>query len=481
MSFMPNNAAAAPVAPGAAEMPAADALKASAQMSTEEVTHYLDIVSPYIGVFLLAWLVAIVLTPVMRKIAVRFGVVDQPDLDRKLHLEPVAYLGGVAIFLAWLSGIGICYLFEWDNNNIARYGFTYVPFPPSIIAGAAIITLVGLIDDIKRISPRVKIGGQLFGAAMLAYNDLGTKLMTDVLSATGLANPDVAQQLGGLVGADFGSMTLAYILGTAVIAIFVLGACNAVNLLDGLDGLVAGSLSISYLGFLVIAGYVAIELTRTNGSATQMDLLTDPVRLAMCMAVLGALLGFLPHNFNPASIFMGDAGSLLLGYLCATTILLFAHSMEKGPVIVTAALVVFALPITDTALAIFRRVMARKPIFSPDNQHLHHHMVRTFSRMGAGPLLSVKLAVISMYALSALFAALGCSLVFVRWRVGLAVFAVIFGFVTVIAYKAAHRHLMINKAIETDKAAALATPAPAPQTPPHASPGLGSARPGRVP
>lgn len=430
-------------------------------VATESFGYYLDVISPYVTVFFVSWLVAIVATPMMRLIAIRFGIVDKPDLDRKSHLEPVAYLGGVAIFLAWLAGIGVCYLFEGHNpKQLARYGLTHVPFPPSIIAGAAIITLVGLIDDIKHISPRVKVGGQLFGAAMLAYNDLGTALMEDVLGAANLSNPDIAQSLGNLINVNLGEMSLAYILGTAVIAIFVIGACNAVNLLDGLDGLVAGSLSISCLGFLVIACYVAISLNHPSVDVTQSDLLTDPVRLAMCVATLGALLGFLPHNFNPASIFMGDAGSLLLGYLCATIILLFAHSMEKGPVLVTAALVVFALPITDTALAIFRRVMSGKSVFSPDNLHLHHHIVRTFSRMGAGPLLSVKLAVMTMYVLSAIFAILGCSLVFIRWRLGLVVFAVIFGFVTVIAYKAAHRHLVINKIQAERNAAAIAPVTP---------------------
>jgi len=400
---------------------------------------YLDVLAPYFGVFFVAWMVTILVTPVMRFVAIRFNLVDWPDLNRKNHLEPVAYLGGVAIFLGWLAGVVVCWFVSPHTSRHAA--FTQMQFPWSIIAGATIIMIIGLVDDIKGIRPRIKVGWQLIAAGLLAYNDMGIKLMHDVLGIMTIPDP--------VLVTFFPEITLSYMLGSAVMAVFVIGACNAVNLLDGLDGLVAGSLSITYIGFLIIACYVAVELTNSATEASTEDVLSDQVRIVMCMAVLGALLGFLPHNFNPANIFMGDAGSLLLGYLSATTILLFAHAMKMGPLLVTAALIVFALPITDTALAIFRRVMLRKGVFTADSDHVHHHLVRAFGQLGCGPLLRVKLAVICMYILSALFAVLGCALVFLRWRIGLAVFVVIFGFVMVIGYKAGHRRVFLSQADES--------------------------------
>lgn len=397
-----------------------------------------EVLSPYIGVLLVAWLVTILATPVMRFIAVRQGIVDCPDQHRKNHVEPVAYLGGMAIFLGWLAGILIC---RWITPHLPdRFEIQQVAFEPSIIVGAVIITFVGFCDDVYGITPRIKVAGQLFAAAMVASTDLGTTLMQSVLKALSIPDPIL-----------YGEFGLSYVLGAAVIALFVLGACNAVNLLDGLDGLVAGVLAISCIGFLILACYAAINVSN-NGAASPAEMRVDSMRVVMCLAMLGALLGFLPHNFNPANIFMGDTGSLLLGYLCATTILLFAHSptledrvSNEGHVLVTAALIVFALPITDTALAIFRRVMARQPIYKGDDRHLHHQFVSAFRNMGCRSGLSVKLAVGSMYLLSLLFAVLGCLLVLVRWRFLIAVFAVIFGFVLVTGYKAGRRQALKTK------------------------------------
>ncbi len=149
------------------------------------------------------------------------------------------------------------------------------------------------------------------------------------------------------------------------------------------------------------------------------------------------MLGFLPFNFNPATIFMGDAGSLLLGYLVVATILLFGEVRGTGPCLVTAALIVFALPITDTALAIFRRRMRGQGIFRPDNEHLHHILRR------AG--LSVRQTVAVLYTAAVGMAALGCTLVALelRWRYVLAVFVVLFGFVLATGYKYGQRQRML--------------------------------------
>ncbi len=381
------------------------------------------IVAPYMSIFFVAFFVSFVLTPLMRILAVRNGIVDWPDLRRKNHPEPVAYLGGVAIFIGWISGIAACFLITSHLNDNET-----ILFPISIIVGAAVITLTGLFDDIYSISPRVKIGGQFFAAAALAWQDVGPQLVQNSLRVLDISPPPV----------------LVYVIGTAVIALFVVGGCNALNLLDGLDGLAAGVSAIACIGFLTIAVMTAIDF-QTDSTARQF-FASDPVRLIMCLAILGSLLGFLPYNFNPASIFMGDAGSLLIGYLCISTILLFSQTGGRALLLVTACLIVFALPITDTSLAIFRRKMRGKPLFSPDNEHLHHLLRRTG--------MSVRRSVLVMYAMAMLFAILGVTLVALelRWRYVLAVFFTLYGFILVTAYKYS-RHISLNENMRYEKSA----------------------------
>ena len=374
-----------------------------------------EILAPYMVVFFVAFVVAIIATPAMRLFAIHSGIVDWPDLKRKSHIEPVAYLGGIAICLAWTAGICLSYFLKPD-----------VDLPISIVSGALIITFIGMIDDVYGISPRVKIGGQLMAAAMLASQKVGINLVEQSFNIAGIpTHPFVI-----------------YILGTTVIAIFVIGGCNSVNLLDGLDGLASGIVAIACFGFLFIAVTIApsLQLSAEGGSSFY------PILIVMCLAILGAILGFLPYNFNPANIFMGDAGSMLLGYLSVSTILLFAEAGPNGPRLVTAALIVFALPIIDTALTLFRRTMRGQPLFSPDNEHVHHQILAATRRnLKLGPNLSVKFSVAAMYLLAGLFAYLGYALVSERWRFVVAFFVVIFGFVMVTAYKVGHHQVLLQK------------------------------------
>jgi len=407
-----------------------------------------EVLSPYIGVFYAAFVIAFIATPIMRALATRNGIVDWPDLKRKAHVEPVAYLGGVAVFLGWVTGVFVSF-FITPHTITAPAGPQSVHFPISILFGATVITLVGLIDDVYGISPRVKVGGQLLAAAALASEKVGTELVGGMLASLstflgiGLASPAGGPEVANP----------AYWLSAVLVVIFVLGGCNAANLLDGLDGLASGVTGIVAAGFLFIAAALAMGLYGEGGAYS---LLQDPVRIVICLALLGAVLGFLPYNFNPANIFMGDAGSMLLGYLSVSIILLFA---ERGHLtLVLAALIVFALPITDTSLAIVRRKMRGKPIFSPDNQHLHHQLIRSG--------LTVKQAVLLLYLLAIGFAILGCSMIFISMRFVAAVFLVLFGFLVVTAYKVGHRQ---HLAIEAAKSGQAETPAgrksPVPQAP----------------
>lgn len=417
------------------------------------------VLSPCMWVFFTAFIASFLLTPMMRHLAVANGIVDLPDLKRKAHLEPVAYLGGVAIFVGWLAGVFVC-LFIRDADMPAR-----LPFPPGIIFGAAVIVFVGLIDDIVGISPRAKVGGQLIAAAALASQHVGEQMLGDRLVTTSLATIGVHLPA---VGIDFLGLQIdnlpAYVLGTVIIAAFVLGGCNSVNLMDGLDGLAAGICAIAMFGFLAISVFLAIHTD--NPELVGSDLFYDGVRIVMCLAAIGSLLGFLPYNFNPANIFMGDAGSLLLGYLCISTILLFVHAAAMGPFLVLAGLIVFALPITDTTLAIVRRKLSGQPIFSPDNQHLHHQLLRAVKNLHLGPNLSVKVAVTLIYIIAAIFAALGFGMVFFRARYVLAIFLVLFSFVTVMAYKLGRQQVALRRLAPAAAASMPEEPTAAPLPPP---------------
>lgn len=397
-----------------------------------------EVIAPFMAVFFVAFFVSFVATPLMRLLATRNGIVDWPDMARKNHLVPVAYLGGVGIFLGWLAGIALCYAdIRWELQG---YAVGTSEFPIAVVLGAAVICLTGLFDDVYGISPRVKIGGQLFAAAAIASQHLGQQLLHNAFGLLGLDLPP----------------TLLYIAGTVIIAAFIIGGCNAMNLLDGLDGLASGVAGIAMIGFLLIAAIVCVRAAEDAVTAAaavdSLGAVGYPMRTVLCLAAIGAILGFLPYNFNPATIFMGDAGSLLLGFLCATTILMFGAIPGQGLLLATAALIVFALPITDTSLAIFRRKLAGQPIFSPDNKHIHHLLRR------AG--LSVRQSVLVMYSAAIAFAALGVMMVALewRWRYILAVFVVLYGFIMVTAFKYGQRCAILEaqKKLEAQQAAAAA-------------------------
>lgn len=400
----------------------------------------LEIFHGYMGIFVVSFLVAIFATPIMRRLAIANGVVDRPSEARKVHRVPIAYLGGVAVYLGILAGIVFAYTTPFHDlctfhasTRDAGVGGTKSALllpggvPLSIILGMTVIMLCGLFDDVVGMSPRIKIAGMLFAAAALATEDVGVKV------AAGLIVP-VARAIGvhittlpggvetillSVPGPGFSiPVDVVYWTGTAVIAIFVLGACNASNLIDGLDGLLSGTTAIANAGLLVIA----------LGLAAADDGPLDAPRIVMCLAVLGACLGFLPHNFNPATIFLGDAGSLLLGFCTIVIVLMLGDTGKTN--LVLAGLIIYAIPIIDAALAIVRRKMARKRISEADDQHLHHMLKRA---------LGVKGAVFVLYGIGAIFAAIGIALSEERQRVTYALALVFAAFIGVIALKIGRR------------------------------------------
>ncbi len=378
-----------------------------------------EMLNVFAPVFIAGFLITLAATPVVRRLALIVGVIDTPDAHRKHHKAPVAYLGGLAVFMGFMAAMLVSSVaIDFESVDLA-------PVPISILVGATTIALTGLADDIWKWDARLKIAGQLVAAAALAYSNIGIGAVTGFLQPfVGAANEELFH-VGSTV--IFNS-TLYYWVGTAFLGFVIIGGCNAANLIDGLDGLLTGTTAIMSSGFLAISLLLASTVMVEDPSTSFVG-----VRVALSLALLGCMLGFLPWNFNPAVIFLGDCGSLLIGYLCVTTILLFGE--QGAPSLVVAGFIIFGLPITDTTLAIIRRKVAGVPMSTPDAQHIHHQVKRLFG--------SVKKSVFALYGLTLIFTFIGVAIasvllltetrVLVIYSIGIA----FFGFVISVAVKIA--------------------------------------------
>lgn len=398
----------------------------------------LDLLNGYAPVFLMAFVVTIVMTPIVRRLAVACDIIDKPDQTRKLHTFPIAYFGGLSVFLGVIAAILLSLTF---THGVAG---KLAPVPLSVILGLLAITLTGLADDTWGLYPRLKISGQLIAAAALAIEKIGTRVAEGALSSWIGPADETLVTLGTFV---IQNGDLYYWIGTAIIAAFVLGGCNAANLIDGLDGLLSGTVAIMMVGFLAVSLMMA-----TAFHEPAVDDLAG-ARIVISLATLGAVLGFLPWNWNPAVIFLGDTGSLLLGYLCVVMILMFG---EQGHThLVLAGLIIFALPIMDTLLAIVRRKLAGVPFSTADSNHLHHLVRRSTG--------GVKSAVLLLYGITAAFSLVGATLAglvihkVLRFQIGYAAAIVLFGFVMAIAFKGGRRQLW-ETSMQSGQAAVPAEP-----------------------
>ncbi len=391
-----------------------------AAMAAQEAALSLDeVLGPYVIVFCIAFVVAYIFTPVMRHVALSYDVVDRPDGVRKVHGRTVAYLGGVAIFLGFVSSLALGQ-FLAQSHHPGISGVLRVPIP--IILGTCVIVALGLIDDLRGVRPRLKILGQIAAAVSLLSFGIGDDVMGQFVrygfawihKELGLEVPLLVETAASLA-ASWGF----------VIALVVF-CCNASNLMDGLDGLCGGVTAIIAVGLVAVAAHLA--MAGMPGRAPD-----DALRLAVSLALFGAVMGFLPFNFNPASIFMGDAGSLLMGFVVATMIVLLG---EVGGKWMLGALVMFSLPVLDTALAFARRWIKGRPLFSPDKQHFHHQLIRR----GMG----VKKSVLTIYGLTLFFVLSGAFMVVLRTRYLIAFYLVLFGCIAVAAWKMGLVHERAN-------------------------------------
>jgi UDP-GlcNAc:undecaprenyl-phosphate/decaprenyl-phosphate GlcNAc-1-phosphate transferase len=304
---------------------------------------------------LVAFAVATLLTPLVARLARRIGAVDEVK-DRGLATEATPLLGGLAIFAATLVA---ALLFMPESDRLR-----------GILAAAALITVVGAIDDIRDLPPGVKLAGQVAAAVILVE--------------AGVVVRNITLPFVGAV--DFGD------LGGPLTVLGLVAVINVVNFSDGVDGLAAGVCAISAVAFAIIA----------------FDLGRDAAGV-LAAIVAGAALGFLVHNFHPASVFMGDCGSNLLGLLLGAAIV--EGSLKTNALVaLIVPLVVLAVPFLDSGFVIAKRIKYRRPVYEGDSNHFHHR----FHRIG----FSQRRTVLYLYAWTVTMAGLAVALRFIPYSDG---------------------------------------------------------------
>jgi UDP-GlcNAc:undecaprenyl-phosphate/decaprenyl-phosphate GlcNAc-1-phosphate transferase len=318
----------------------------------------------YLGIFAASVLFSFVLTRCVRNLAMARGWVAGPGTERHLHSQPLPRLGGVAIVLAFLLTMGIAGIVSWWYPRLS-FGLSPKALLTILVPGL-LIFLLGLYDDLHPVGPYLKFSVEVIAGVMLF--------------AGGLRILDVPVLF---------EHHLSWFVGLPLTIMWVLGITNAFNLIDGLDGLAAGS---AFFSTFVVFAVALISHTSLVSMAT--------------LILAGAILGFLRFNFNPATIFLGDCGSLFIGFMLSALAL---QGMQKSPTIIAVAIPVvsFGLPILETAISVVRRLISGRPVFTGDREHIHHKLLQQG--------LSHRQVVVILYAVSAVFAMLS---LFLLWPTG---------------------------------------------------------------
>lgn len=317
----------------------------------------------YFVPFLIALIVAYVLTPGVKKLAIKVGAVDKPNA-RKVHTHAIPRLGGLAIYVGFMAAVLFCVPVRHELLGL--------------LLGCTAIVALGIWDDICNIPAKVKLVGQIVAACIpIAFG----------IQIEWLTNP-------------FGTLiVLPELVAIPVTIFWIIGFTNTVNLIDGLDGLAAGVSFIASVSMFLLAYTMNQYL---------------PAMIIVAMA--GAALGFLQYNFNPAKIFMGDTGSMLLGYTMAVVAVL-GLVKTAATIALVVPLIALGLPILDTLFAIIRRKMSGVPIFQPDKGHLHHRLLA----LG----MSQKQAVLIMYFVSIVLGIVALFVANVSYQTGIATVLVV--------------------------------------------------------
>lgn len=303
------------------------------------------------GLLLLAGGIAAALTPAMARLAVVFDVVDRPSERSVAHREAIPLLGGIPVALGFGAALTIALHLDWvrvETPHLIGFG-----------VGALVILLLGIADDRFALGATWKFGGQILAAMIAIASDFRLEYISEPVSKTSFFLPEPLVWLVSLL--------------------WIVGITNSLNLIDGLDGLATG-----------VGAIICATLTLILAQSGQV------FGVCLGVALLGGLLGFLPFNFPPARIFLGDTGALFIGY----TLSLLALEGYRQVTLITfvVPLLALAIPILDTLLSIFRRLRARKPLFSGDRLHMHHRML---DRQG-----SPRSAVLNFYFMTACFSAI---------------------------------------------------------------------------
>lgn len=348
-------------------------------------------------VLVVSFVGSLVATWLCKRIAIKFGIVDRPDDLVKTHKEPIAYLGGIGMLIGLTVGAlsGIACLSTEELSSPA------LKWLLGILAGGVIACFVGLADDIFDLRPRYKFLGQIVAATILLLVGITPNLyrITEPLNLTMPHSLEPA-------------------LSALIVMFFVLGATNSLNLLDGLDGLCAGVTAIITVAMLLLSIHLATWGFSEVG---------DPVRIVICLGLVGGVSGFLPFNRYPAKIFMGDAGSMLLGFMVAALMLLFAEGVPRWWM---ASIVVFGLPILDTAVALVRRLLNHRPLFVSDRGHIYDQMIDRG--------IPLKKTVAISYGLAAVYAVIGLVMSQIRTWYAAAVYVLVFAVSAVVVWRSGY-------------------------------------------
>lgn len=313
--------------------------------------------------FAVAFGIALVLTPFCGWLAKRIGAIDDRTDDRRVHVEPTPYLGGAAMCVGLLGAVAVAWQMDEFADVFDRNGRTIL----GVLMAAVIACIVGTWDDVREVSPPAKTAGLVLSGSALYW--MGAALL--------------------IVRIPFaGTIVLSWDLAPLLTVIWVMGMANATNFMDGLDGLAAGVVAIAS-GALFLYSYRLSDLANGVEAVLRPD---SPAPL-IAIVVLGACVGFLPYNFNPARIFMGDGGALMLGVVMAGTTMLVGGQTDNQfsgsafffyfPLLIPV--VVMGAPILDTLWAIIRRTRKGLSPAHADKNHLHHRLMR----MGHGHRRSV--------------------------------------------------------------------------------------------
>ena len=310
-----------------------------------------QLMAPVALALLTALVVSFLMTPVVKSFAYKVGAIDVPKDERRMHHKPIPRLGGLAIFAGFMASI---LLFVDIRLN---------PQMQSILLGAVIIVVLGVVDDIMALPAKLKFVVQIVAALIPALNGV---------SIQALSNPNIFSP---------NAYWVLNWLSVPITVLWIVGITNAVNLIDGLDGLANGVSAISAATVLVIA------------------LICSEALVAVVMAALvGACVGFLPYNLNPAKIFMGDTGSTFLGFILASVSI---QGLFKFHMIISFAVpfLMLGLPIFDTCFAILRRVSKGQSPMTPDRGHIHHRLIDMgFSQKQAVAVLYIISAILGLSA-----------------------------------------------------------------------------------